>query len=462
MDSTLNNDDNNCNEILLSAYLDGEVTAEERHAVEDHIAHCASCAELVARMQHVEDALRMTVLPRILHEQIKKSVTRESSQSSLRRALRWGGVAAALLVSFGLGIWTAGGTHRGAPVRIAKDIDPSTSQAHSQQAPTISLIAKEINQPLSRPKSGAPVLNQPNESMGLSASTVEQEFVPDPSAAQKNVEKSAAIDGVGKVLDTKVQKTSPVPKAEKASSKERGPDVAKSKDPETETHSEPTKPIPAVSPKEDVAVLPRLFRDGPKLPLEFELPEPYFGGTPLSYFNENLEEKSFKPREPFLAPRGTKVISRGKPVSSSDLDPTFGKLSMITDGEKGYQQEYLVELGTGPQWAQIDLDESYAIYAILIWHFHAADRVYFDVVVQTGLDPDMEQSNICFNNDYDNSLGLGIGRDKEYIESNEGKLVNCRGKIARHVRFYSNGNTTDQTSHYVEVEVWGIPVDSKQ
>jgi hypothetical protein len=296
--------------------------------------------------------------------------------------------------------------------------------------------------------------------MGISASKVEQDFVPDRGAAPTNVERSAAIDSVGKVLDTKVQKTNPTPKAEKATSKDRGSGVGKSKDPETD--SEPTKPIPAVSPKENVAILPKLFRDGPKLPLEFELPEPYFGGTPLSYFNENLEQKSFKPREPFLAPRGTKVISRNKPVSSSDSDPTFGKLSMITDGEKGYQQEYLVELGTGPQWAQIDLGGSYAIYAILIWHFHAADRVYFDVVVQTGLDPDMVQSSICFNNDYDNSLGLGIGRDKEYIESNEGKLVNCRGKIARHVRCYSNGNTTDQTSHYVEIEIWGIPVDSKQ
>ena len=33
--------------------------------------------------------------------------------------------------------------------------------------------------------------------------------------------------------------------------------------------------------------------------LKLELPDPYFGGTPLDYFSPILEELSFKPREPF-------------------------------------------------------------------------------------------------------------------------------------------------------------------
>lgn len=57
MDSTLNNEHNSCDEILLSAYLDGEVTAEKRRAVEGHVVQCKSCAELVARMQHVEPSV---------------------------------------------------------------------------------------------------------------------------------------------------------------------------------------------------------------------------------------------------------------------------------------------------------------------------------------------------------------------------------------------------------------------
>lgn len=196
--------------------------------------------------------------------------------------------------------------------------------------------------------------------------------------------------------------------------------------------------------------------------IKFELPPPYFGGTPLSYFNEHLEEKSFKPRDPFLAPKGAVNVSKGKTVTSSDPDPTFGKLSMVTDGEKGYQQEYLTELGTGTQWVQVDLGAPTEIYAVLAWHFHAADRVYFDVVVQTADDAEFTKNKqTIYNNDYDNSSGLGIGKDKEYIESNEGRLFTAlkdgKGVTGRFVRLYSNGNTTDQTSHYVEVEVWGKP-----
>ncbi|MBM3289967.1 MAG: hypothetical protein FJY92_07425 [Candidatus Hydrogenedentes bacterium] len=196
--------------------------------------------------------------------------------------------------------------------------------------------------------------------------------------------------------------------------------------------------------------------------IKIELPPPYFGGTPLSYFSEHLEEKSFKARDPFKAPKGAAILSKGKTVTSSDPDPTFGKLSMITDGEKGYQQEFLTELATGTQWVQVDLGQQSEIYAILCWHFHAADRVYFDVVVRTADDADFTKNvQTIYNNDYDNSSGLGIGKDMEYVESNEGRLFNAlkdgKATMGRYVRLYANRNTTDDTSHYVEVEVWGKP-----
>jgi hypothetical protein len=201
---------------------------------------------------------------------------------------------------------------------------------------------------------------------------------------------------------------------------------------------------------------------GETAPLDIKLPPPYFGGTPLSYFNEHLEEKSFKPRDPFLAPKGAVNLSLGKTVTSSDPDPTFGKLSMLTDGEKGYQQEFLTELSAGTQWVQIDLGQQSEIYAVICWHFHAADRVYFDFVVRTADDADFTKNvQTIYNNDYDNSSGLGIGKDKEFIESNEGRLISAlkdgKGTMGRYVRLYTKGNTTDDTNHYVEVEVWGKP-----
>jgi hypothetical protein len=60
-----------------------------------------------------------------------------------------------------------------------------------------------------------------------------------------------------------------------------------------------------------------------------------------------------------------------------------------------------------------------------------------------------------FNNDHDNTAGLGIGKDKEYIETAEGKLFDPKGAKGRFVRLYSNGNTTNDLNHYVEVEVYG-------
>ena len=68
-----------------------------------------------------------------------------------------------------------------------------------------------------------------------------------------------------------------------------------------------------------------------------------------------------------------------------------------------------------------------------------------------------------FNNDHDNSSGLGVGKDKEYIEANEGKLVDCSkvdgGKPVktRYIRLYTNGNTSNEMNHFIEVEVYGRP-----
>lgn len=47
------------------------------------------------------------------------------------------------------------------------------------------------------------------------------------------------------------------------------------------------------------------------------------------------------------------------------------------------------------------------------------------------------------NNDYDNSAGMGRGRDQPYFESRFVKLVDADGERARYVRLYSNGNTAN-------------------
>lgn len=196
--------------------------------------------------------------------------------------------------------------------------------------------------------------------------------------------------------------------------------------------------------------------------LELELPKPMFVGTPKNIRTPNLERITGKPRGPFYVPKGTVLLSMEKKVTSSDYEPVIGDLEFVTDGEKTGEDGYYVELGPSVQWVQIDLGQSNSLHAILIWHYHSQARVYRDVAIQVSNDPDfIDGVKTIFNNDHDNSAGIGIGRDKEYIETNDGRLIDPRGVVARYVRLYSRGNTSNEMNHYVEVEVYGTPTTLK-
>jgi len=192
-----------------------------------------------------------------------------------------------------------------------------------------------------------------------------------------------------------------------------------------------------------------------KVELKIELPEPFFGGTPLDYWSPTLEPEDYKDRPPFLAPAGTEIISKGKPVTAS-ANPTAGQLKQLTDGDKDYGKKSVLELPAGTQWIQIDLEKTSEIYAILFWHWHEGKRLYFDIIVQVSDDPDFKDGvKTIYNNDADNSSGLGQGEDKEYIDNNKGRLIDAGGVKARYVRFYSKGNTANDNNHYIEAEIFG-------
>src|SRR3954468_12468437 len=198
--------------------------------------------------------------------------------------------------------------------------------------------------------------------------------------------------------------------------------------------------------------------DPGKEELKLKLPKPMFIGTPTNLRSPNLEKVTGKSRPPFYVPKGTVLLSLKKKVTSSDSQPVIGELDMITDGEKSGGDGYFIELGPGPQWVQIDLGASHPLSAILAWHYHSQARVYRDVIVQVSDDAAFKTGvTTVFDNDHDNSSKLGAGKDKEYIEVAEGKLFDPNGAKGRYVRLYSNGNTTNDLTHYVEVEVYGLP-----
>ncbi len=198
---------------------------------------------------------------------------------------------------------------------------------------------------------------------------------------------------------------------------------------------------------------------GDLAPIPLVLPKPQFVGTPQNFQGiANLEKPTGKPREPFYAPKGTTNVAFKKPVKSSDEQPIIGEIEMITDGDKEATDGSYVELGPLKQYITIDLQAKYNIYAVVVWHYHKQARVYKDVIVQIADDPDfIKNVHTIFNNDTDNTMGLGAGKDRNYVETSEGKLIDAKGVVGRYVRCYSNGNSANDLNNYIEVEVYGTP-----
>jgi hypothetical protein len=196
--------------------------------------------------------------------------------------------------------------------------------------------------------------------------------------------------------------------------------------------------------------------DEQKVPLKTELPKPMLAGTPKPVTLPNLEPELTGKRPDFMIPAGCTNLAAGKAVNASDKEPVVGELALVTDGDKCAEEGSYVELAAGKQWVQIDLGQRSAIYAILVWHFHSQKRVYHDFVVQVSDDPTFAKDvKTVFNTDSDNSLGLGVGQDRGVIESYQGKLIDAGGVQGQYIRLWSNGNTSNNMNHYIEVEVWG-------
>lgn len=198
---------------------------------------------------------------------------------------------------------------------------------------------------------------------------------------------------------------------------------------------------------------------GGGMTLTTEIPPELIEGTPQPIKVPNLEQAPSS--APTLSvPEGTTLLSAGKAVTGSDDWPIIGELEYITDGDKEAGEGYFAELMDGLQWVQIDLGAPAELHGIWVWHYHSQARAYHDVIVQVSSDPEFKSDvTTLFNNDYDNSAEMGKGSDKPYVETRFGKLIDAEGTDAQYVRLYSNGNTSNDMNHYIEVEVYGIPAE---
>jgi hypothetical protein len=218
-------------------------------------------------------------------------------------------------------------------------------------------------------------------------------------------------------------------------------------------------PSPRDADRREAGVLPAAAPDK-MVALEITLPSPTFSGTPANIApSATIEKYDERPRPPFMVPEGTTNLALGKKVTSSDMEPIIGELKLVTNGSAEASDGDYVELGPGKQWLQIDLGARANLYALLVWHYHSEGRVYHGVVIQVSDDPDfIKDVKTIYNNDFDNTSGLGLGKNLEYIEDYRGLLVDAKGVQGRYVRLYSNGNTSNDQNHYIEVEAFGKPV----
>ncbi len=204
----------------------------------------------------------------------------------------------------------------------------------------------------------------------------------------------------------------------------------------------------------------KLLADEELVPLSPVLPAPAFVGTPKEPpVGANIEPPSDKPRLPLMAPKGVKNVAPGKKITCSDTHANPTVLEKITDGNKEAADSSIVLLRKGSQYVQFDLGEPHEIYGILIWHAHDTPKVYREVIAQVADDADFKENvRTLFNNDAANNSGLGAGTDRQYYETNEGKMIYAKGAKARYVRLYSHGSTDSAMNEYTEVEIYARPV----
>ncbi len=200
-----------------------------------------------------------------------------------------------------------------------------------------------------------------------------------------------------------------------------------------------------------------LFAEDMELPLE--LPKSVALGTPRPMKINNLEPVSSVPRKLPKVPAAAVNLAKGCNVTSSAREAAAGDFSYLTDGDKGGEEGFEVELPRGAHWVQIDLAKSAEISAIALWHFHRERRVYFNVIVQISDDSAFKKDvTTVYNNDAEGELGLGKGKDYCYYESNEGRVMAVSPATkGRYVRFYTKGNSAGPSNDYIEAEVRGVP-----
>ena len=193
--------------------------------------------------------------------------------------------------------------------------------------------------------------------------------------------------------------------------------------------------------------------------LVLSLPAPTLKGTPEQLpTGPGIEANSDKAPAALQIAKGAKNVALGKPVTTSVKPFSETQPDALTDGKKEAFDYDTVEMKKGSQWVQVDLGAAFNIQAIAIWHDHRYIQVMHDVIVQVSDDPEFKTGvTTLFNNDTDNSSGLGVGTDREYFERHFGRAFDGKNAKARYVRGYTKGSHLSALNCWQEIEVYALP-----
>ena len=210
------------------------------------------------------------------------------------------------------------------------------------------------------------------------------------------------------------------------------------------------------------AVTPDPKGDTDLIWIEPVFPKPLFQSGPFVCDLPNLEKPSLETVvKRFQVPKGTQVVSMGKPVTTSAPAIEGSSPSMLTDGDPSSGEGNVLVLPKGTQWVQVDLLAPYSIQKLHLWHDQGSPHcdAYRDLIIQVSNDPDFKDKvTTLFNADFSGSMGFGKGIDPAYVETNHGRVINGRSVVGRYVRVRGSGSYNNGLNRYVELTVYGLPV----
>lgn len=98
----------NCESIgvLISGYLDGELTQQDRQRVEVHVADCAACRTKLDQTSHIRSSVRQLAFPPLSREE--KETMMNTPAARLTGRFGWLLIVLGALIAGGFGMWKLG------------------------------------------------------------------------------------------------------------------------------------------------------------------------------------------------------------------------------------------------------------------------------------------------------------------------------------------------------------------